>query len=75
MLNKDIIPFAFFKLIFNFFGCAGSSTLQGIFSGRSAWGLLSRWSTQASHCSDFSCCRARALDMQLWLPGAIAQAQ
>ena len=28
------------------------------------WGLLSSCSTQASHCSDFSCRRARALDMQ-----------
>ena len=65
MLNKDIIPFAFFKLIFNFFGCAGSSTLQGIFSGRSAWGLLSSCGALTSHFRSFSCFRVWALGRRL----------
>ena len=43
------------------FGCAGSLLLHGLFSGFSERGLLSGCGAQASHCDDFSCCRAWAL--------------
>ena len=34
---------------------------EWVFSGYGQWGLLFRCRAQASHWSDFSCCRARAL--------------
>ena len=37
------------------------SLLHGLSCGCGERGLLSRWGAQASHCSGFSCCRARAL--------------
>ena len=43
------------------FGCAGSLLLHGVFSSCGKQGLLSSSHEQASHCSGFSCCRARAL--------------
>ena len=50
-------PFSFF---FFFFGCVGSLLLRTGFSLVVAIGGYS-CSVQASHCSGFSCCRARAL--------------
>ena len=49
---------AFFFLIFD---CAGSSCCKQAFSSFSEWGLFSSCGTQASHCSDISCCGAQAL--------------
>ena len=54
--------FNFFQNIILFiFGCAGSWLLHGLFSSCSEQGLLSSCSVRASHCSDFSRCRAQAL--------------
>ena len=44
-----------------YLGCCGSSLLRGLFSSCSEQGPLSGRSVQASHCSGFSCCKARAL--------------
>ena len=41
-------------------GLLSSSGEQGLFSSSSEPGLLSSCGVQASHCSGFSCCRARA---------------
>ena len=43
---------SFFYIILFIFGCAGSSLMQGNFFS---------YSTPASHCGGFSCCRAWAL--------------
>ena len=43
------------------FGGAGSSVLHGLSSCCGEQGLFSHCGAQASHCHDFSCCRARAL--------------
>ena len=43
------------------FDCAGSSLPRGLFSSCGEWGLLSSCGAQTSHCSGFSCCRARDL--------------
>ena len=52
------------KISYSFiFGCIGSLSLHRLFSGYSKRGLLSSCGAQASHCSGFSCCRARALDI------------
>ena len=45
-------------------GCAGSPLLFGFFSRCGERGPLSSCGAQSSHCSGFSCCRARALGMQ-----------
>ena len=59
------------KIICLFFGCAGCTVLQGLFSICSEWGLL-------SSCMDFSLrwplSRAHGLQ-ELWLLGSRAQAQ
>ena len=73
----------FFKFIF---GCAGSSLLQGLFSGFGERGPLSSWGMWASHCGGPFCCRTGAVGnasfsscnrraQYLWLPGSRAQAQ
>ena len=56
------------------FGCTKSSLLPEAFSSRSEQGLLSSCRVQASHCSDFSCCRPWVLGMwdQLWPTGLVA---
>ena len=51
----------FFKFIFD---SIGSLLLPGLFYSCSKWGLLSSCGSWASHCSDFSCCRAQALGVQ-----------
>ena len=73
------------KYLLYFWLCC-ASLLCRIFSSCGKQGLLSSYSTQASHCKGFSCCRARALGhirviscstwaQQLWLPDSRAQAQ
>ena len=65
----------FFKKIV-IFDCAGSSFPSRLFSSWGEQGLLCR-STQAPHCSGFSCCRAQALgfmDSVVAVPGSRAQA-
>ena len=47
--------------IFNFFGCAGSLWLRGLFSSYREQQLFANCSVWASHCGGFSCCTARAL--------------
>ena len=63
-LGKPYFPVVFCIILFirlcNF-GCAVSSLLCGLFSSCGEQGLLSSCRVWASHCSDFSCCRARAL--------------
>ena len=49
-----------FIYLFIYFSCAESLLLHGLFSSFGEWGLLSSWGVQASHCSDFSCCRAQS---------------
>ena len=52
--------------------------LRGLFSGCGEQGLVSSCGAQASHCSDFSWCRAWLQGAQaqwLWLLGSSAQAQ
>ena len=56
-----MVLFAYFLKSIYLFIFAGSSQLQGIFSSCGKWGLLSSFSTWASHCSSFSCCGAQAL--------------
>ena len=60
----------FIIINFNFFACTGSSCCTWAFSTCSEWGLLSSCSVKASHCSDFSCCRAQPLGMQALVVGA-----
>ena len=55
-----LLAFKYFYL-FIVFGCAGSSLPRGLFSRWGERGRLSGCGTQASHCSSFSCCGARAL--------------
>ena len=43
------------------FRCAGSSLLYGLFSGCGEWRPLSSCGSWASHCGDFSRCRAWVL--------------
>ena len=43
------------------YDCAGSSLLGRLFCSYGKWGLLSSHGAQASHCSGFFCCGARAL--------------
>ena len=60
-LQQGFVYYKFFYLLSYFlfiFGHAGSSLLHGFFSG---WGLPSGCGVQASRCSDFSRCGARAL--------------
>ena len=52
--------FLFILIILSIFGCAGSSLLCRLFSSCGKQGLLSSCGVQASHCSGFSCCGARA---------------
>ena len=59
MNPKTIFFLTFFKNVL-IFGCAGSSWL-GSFLVAVSGGLLSTCGVRASHCSDFSCCRARGL--------------
>ena len=58
--HKDLFAhfYNFFFIIINLFifGCVGSSLLCA--------GATLRCSARASHCSGFSCCRARALGMR-----------
>ena len=84
------IPHFLFKLYFIYlfvclFGCVGSSLLCTGFLQLWRAGATLHCSAWASHCSGFSCCRARALGVwasvvvaqaqQLWLAGSRAQAQ
>ena len=46
------------------FGCAGSLLLHELFSSYSKWGLLLSCSSWASHGSNFSYHRARALGLE-----------
>ena len=50
-----------FKILFVYFGCAGSLLSHRLFSRCWEWGLLSSCGVQASHCGSISCCRAWAL--------------
>ena len=63
--NLQIFPlrlWTFHSFIYLFiFGCPGSSSLCGLFSGFSELGLPSSCGVQASHCCGFSCCGAWAL--------------
>ena len=54
-------------------GCAvlGLRCCTGLFSSRHEWGLFPSCSAQASHCSDFCCCRVETLGC-VWLPGSRA---
>ena len=59
--------FSFFKKIYLFFGCTGSSLLTRAFSSCCKWGLLSSCGVH-TYCGGFSCCRAQALRTQAqWL--------
>ena len=55
------VLFCFLIIWFFFFGCAGSSLLQGLFSNCREWQLLSSCLVQASHCNGFSYCGTWAL--------------
>ena len=44
------------------FGCAGSSSLLGLFSSCGKWDLLSSWGLWASCCGGFSCFGAQAVN-------------
>ena len=52
-------------LFFFFFWLCWVFLLWGLFSNCSKCRLLSSCGVQASHCCDFSCCRARALEHRL----------
>ena len=62
--------FKFFLILF-IFGCARFSLLHGLFSNCGKQGPLSSCHGQASHCSDFSRCRAWALGA--WASVAVAR--
>ena len=49
-------------LFFFFFAALGFPSCEQASSSCGEQGLLSSYSTLASHCGDFSCCRARALE-------------
>ena len=49
------------RLYLFIFGCAGSAFLLWFFSSCREQDLLSSCGAQTSHCSGWSCCRARAL--------------
>ena len=55
--RQSFLHSIFFFLMYFIFGCTKSSLLPEAFSSRSEQGLLSSCRVQASHCSDFSCCR------------------
>ena len=79
LLSQHLFWKCFLNFIYLFiFGCAGSSLLLGLCSSCSELGVLSSYDVQASHCSGFSCCEARARGLnglqQLWLEGSTAQA-
>ena len=60
------------------FGCIGSSLLRASFLQLLGAGATLHCGVQASHCSGFSCCGARALGtraQQLWLAGSRMKAQ
>ena len=57
----SIISVGFLSFFFLSFVCAVSSLLLGLFSSCIRWGPLSSRGAWASHCGDFSCCRAWAL--------------
>ena len=68
----------FFKLIYFIFGCIGSSLLRAGFLQLWCVGFLQLWragttlrcGARASHCCDFSCCRARVLGA--WASAVVA---
>ena len=59
-----IIFISFFFFFFFFFGCIGSLLLHSGFLQLQRAGATLRCGAQASHCSGFSCCGARALGMR-----------
>ena len=61
---RPAIPLCYNFIYLFISGCAGSSLLFRFFSRCAERGPLSRRGAQASHCSGFSCCRARALGVQ-----------
>ena len=65
-MKISTLPVVIFFLIYMYtyifiFGCAGSLLLLGLFSSCDEQGPLFSCAACASHCSGFSCCRARAL--------------
>ena len=63
----------FLKIILFIFSCAGSSLLHVGFLQLQPAGAPLRRGARASHCSGFSCCRARALECGLRSCGTGAQ--
>ena len=77
--NCSVSDFQYYSFINLFiFGHFGSSLLCEGFLQLQQVGATLHHGAWASHCSGFSCCRARALGaqaQQLWLVGSRAQAQ
>ena len=66
--------FLFFKIVlFSYLLLAvlGLWCCVQAFSSCSEWGLLSRCGVRTSHRGRFSCCRAPALEHQLWSTGSV----